>query len=138
MDSRMLQTEKILADSTVQYRELLRHAEGLRDLLAACQLERLGDHAARLREMQEDAMRADEDLLPRLEADAEYWQKHELFLTRQGFVAAILELNKLLLPQIHGMMAIASAELGQLRGGRIALAGYAAPALDRRGSRGVG
>ena len=138
MEGPIPQTEKMLADSTEQYRELLQHAEQLRDLLAACQFEQLGDHAARLQEMQEAATRHDEHLLPLIEKDVEYWQTHDLFRTRQGFIEAILDLNKLLLPKIHGMMAIASAELGQLRGGRVALAGYAAPTCDRRGLRGVG
>ena len=138
MDEQKSRTEDMLTHSISQYRELLQHAERLHDLLVSCPPERLSEQAARLSKLQQAAGQHDEQLLPLLATDAPHWQKHELFLARQGFVESILELNKLLLPRIRGMMAVASAELEQLRGGRVALAGYAAPSRERKGLRGVG
>lgn len=133
-----LQTEKLLAYSVEQYRELLQHAEKLVEMLDAGGVDRVREHAERLQQLQAVASRQDELLLPLLKVDLPAWEEHTLYRLRLRFISSILELNKLLLPKIRGMMAVTSAELDQLRGGRTVLAGYAAPAADHRGLRGVG
>ncbi len=132
------QTEKLLAFSVEQYRELLQHAEKLTGILEGCEPVRVHEHIARQQQLQVAASRQDELLLPLLKDDLSLWEEHRLYQIRQGFINTILDLNKLLLPKIHGMMAVTSAELDQLRGGRTFLVGYASPAPDQRGLRGVG
>lgn len=132
------QTEKLLAFSTEQYRELLQHAEKLLKMLDDCEYSRVHEHAARLQQLQAAATQQDELLLPLLKIDLPAWHEHDLYRMRLRFINSILELNELLLPKIRGMMAVTSVELDQLRGGRTALAGYASPVVDQRGLRGVG
>ncbi len=131
-------TEKLLAFSVEQYRELQQHAERLIKILDNCDYPQAHEHGARLQDLQAAASKQDETLLPLLESDLLAWEGHPLYRMRLRFITSILELNKLLLPKIRGMMAVTSAELEQLQSGRIAIAGYALPNADRRGLRGVG
>lgn len=133
-----VQTEKLLAFSVEQYRELLQHTEKMEHVLEDCDHVRVIEHAESLQRLQAAASQQDEQLLPLLKLDPSAWENHDLYRQRQRFVAGILERNKLLLPKIRGIMAVASAELDQLRSGRTALAGYASSSTRRRGIRGVG
>lgn len=132
------QVEKLLAFSVEQYRELLQHAQKLSVILEERNPAQVSEYVSRQQQLQTAASRQDELLLPLLKADLTLWEQHRLYQMRYEFIRSILDLNKLLLPKIRGMMAVASAELGQLRGGRTFLAGYAPPTTDRRGLRGVG
>ncbi len=138
MTSYSAQIEKHLEHSAEQYRDLLQHSEELLSLLGGGDFSRVQEHAARLQQLQLEACQHDELLLPRIQGDLSVWEEHKLYRLRSGFIQSILELNKLLLPKIRAMMAVTSAELEQMRDGRTALAGYASPAVDRRGLRGVG
>lgn len=131
-------TEKLLAFSVEQYRELQQHAEKLLRMLENCEYSRVHDHTLRLQELQTAASQQDESLLTLLKVDLPAWEGHPLYRKRLRFVTSILELNELLLPKIRGMMAVTSAEIEQLQSGRTAIAGYALPKTERRGLRGVG
>ncbi|MCF6177999.1 MAG: hypothetical protein L3J63_01230 [Geopsychrobacter sp.] len=132
------QTEKLLAFSVEQYRELYQHSQKLAQMLGKSEFSRIQEHASELQQLQSAASRQDELLLPLLKIDLPAWEGHTLYRMRMKFINSILELNELLLPKIRGIMAVTSAELDQLHGGRMALAGYAMPKADQRGLRGVG
>ncbi len=131
-------TEKLLAFSVEQYRELQQHAERLIKILAGCDYSQVHEHRSRLQNLQTAASQQDETLLPLLECDLLAWEGHPLYRKRLRFITSILELNELLLPKIRGMMAVTSSEIEQLQNGRIAITGYALPKVDQRGLRGVG
>jgi hypothetical protein len=132
------QTEKHLALSVEQYRELQQHADKLLDILDNCDYSRVHEHAARLQELQTAACQQDEVLLPLLKQDLPTWEEHPLYQKRMRFISSILKSNELLLPKIRGMMAVTSVDLEQLQSGRTAIAGYALPKADQRSSRGTG
>jgi len=131
-------TEKQLAFSVEQYRELVQHTKKLQMMLDNCEYSHINEHSVRLQELQAVASQHDGALLPMLEINPSAWEGHPLYRMRKHFVRSILELNELLLPKIRGMMAVTSAELEQLQDGRMAITGYALPRTDQRGSRGVG
>ncbi len=130
--------EKLLESSVEQYRELCRHAETLADMLDKCEYSGVRDHAAQLQQLQAVACEWDERLLPLIERDLPAWERHPFYRMRLDFINAILERNALILPKIRGMMAVTSAELGQLRSGHTMLSGYAGARGDQRGLRGIG
>lgn len=131
-------TQGLLARSAQQYADLQQQAETLLQILASMSGHRVREQVALLDEKQQAASELDEDLLPRIKEDLPAWQGHPLYQQRLRAIEAIVELNKLILPKIRGMMAVSSAELEQLRSGRVTLAGYAPQAGDQRGLRGVG
>ncbi len=133
------QTEKQLAFSVEQYRELQQHAEKLVEMLDNCEYSQVHEHATKLQELQAAASQQDESLLPLLKVDLPAWEGHTLYRIRLRFITSILECNKLLLPKIRGMKAVFAAELEQLQGGRVAVSGYHPAALRPNGtSRGIG
>ncbi len=118
------QTEKLLAVSSEQYRELQQHAEKLLKMLDSCDYSGVHEHAARLQALQSAACAQDETLLPLLKSNLPTWQGHPLYRTRLRLITAILEINALLMPRIGAMKAFLGAELEQLKGGRMAISGY--------------
>ncbi len=132
------QTEKLLAFSVEQYRELLQHGQELSQMLSDCSYSRIHEHAARLQELQAAAGQQDELLLPFLRLEFPAWERHPLYITRLGLISSILKLNEELLPKIRSMMAVASTEIAQLQMGRVALNGYAFPRTAATNLRIVG
>lgn len=133
-----LRIESLLEKSAAQYAELEQLADSLLHLLECADFDQVREQAAVLQQKQAAASLVDDELLPLLNIDLPAWEGHLLYRQRLCSIQAILELNELLLPKIRGMMAVTSAELEQLRGGRTALVGYATQASVRRGLRGVG
>lgn len=131
-------TEKLLITSVEQYRELLQHAEKFLTMQGKGDFSRIDDHVTRLQQLQNEATLQDEELLPLLMADLPTWEKHALYQKRLSSIQSIVELNKLLLPKIQGVMAVTSAELNKLSGGRNARAGYTGRAAKKRGFLGIG
>ncbi len=131
------QTEKLLSISVEQYRELLQHAEKLLQTLDNCNYSKIPAHADKLQRLQNAASQQDKTLLPLFRDNPPAWEEHVLYRKRQQFIKSILKLNKLLMPKIRGTMAVTSAELNKLRGGRIALAGYTSHSTTHSGIRGV-
>ena len=133
-----LHTEKLLIASVAQYRGLLQHAENLVIIQDSGDYSKVGEHVAKLQLLQSEASRQDEELLPLLILDLPTWEKHALYQKRLSCIKSIVELNKLLLPKIHSVMAVTSAELNKLSGGRNALAGYTTRATKKRRFFGIG
>ncbi len=132
------QTEKLLKSSFEQYREILQQAENLLKMMDACDYSQVDEHVIRSQQLQSEASRQDEQLLPLLTLDLPTWEKHTQYQNRLDCIRSIVELNKVLLPKIHGVMAITKAELGNLSGGRNALVGYASQDADKRVFLGIG
>ncbi|SDE69154.1 hypothetical protein [Desulfuromonas thiophila] len=61
--------------------------------------------------------------------------QHPLARQRQAAMARVLELNRLLLPRINGMMALLSHELKELRDGRTGISGYRSTGASARRER---
>lgn len=130
--------EDLLARSAGQYAELYEVAMQIAEYLACRNFEQVRAQVAIMLEQQAAASQLDAEILPQLQQDPATWEEHPAYRKRLTMIEAILAANELLLPKIRGMMAVTSAELEQLRGGRVALAGYAVSERDRRGLRGVG
>lgn len=131
-------TENLLITSVEQYRELLQYAENLLAMQEKGDFSKVDKHAMRLQQLQSEATRQDEELLPLLRLDLPTWEKHALYQKRLSCIKSITELNKLLLPKIQGVMAVTAAELNKLSGGRHAVAGYTGRAVKKRGILGIG
>ncbi len=138
MSAPLQHTEKLLAFSVEQYRELFQHAEKLLEIIDTCAYAKVSEHAAKLQELQAAAIQQDELLMPLFNDQITDWTNHTLYRTRHEFINTIIKLNELILPKIHGMMAATSAELGQMQGSRVAVVGYTSPKTDQRGLRGIG
>ena len=131
--------EACLKKSIQQYRQILDHAEQLDQLLVKADPEELRSYTQRLQELQDEAGLNDRIFLEVFPKNSEVWKNHPLFLERSRLLEKIVELNHLLLPRIHGMMAVTAHELSQIKGGRVAVAGYhQAPAKQNQYVRGVG
>ncbi len=131
--------ETCLKKSIEQYRKIIAHAGQLDGLLLKSDPDELQNYTARLQELQDEAGLNDRVFLEVFPRNSTYWQDHPLFLERSHLLEKIVELNHLLLPRIRGMMAVTADELSQIRGGRVAVAGYhQAPVQRRQFVRGVG
>lgn len=131
--------ETCLRKSIQQYRQILAHAEQLDQLLITADPEELRGYTLRLQELQDEAGLNDRIFLEVFPSNSEVWKDHPLFIERTQLLEQIVELNHLLLPRIRGMMAVTAHELSQIKGGRVAVAGYhQAPARQNQLSRGVG
>jgi len=129
----------LLQKSIAQYREVLEHTQELEALLATGDPELLQRYTARLNELQQEAGLHDQQLLAEIARDRAHWQAHPLFQQRVQLLEQIVEMNNLLLPRIHGMMAVTGSELAQLKEGRTALSGYHPNAgRPKKSIRGVG
>jgi Zn-dependent protease with chaperone function len=131
--------ETCLRKSIKQYRQILDHAEQLDRLLVKSDPDELRSYTVRLQELQDEAGLNDRIFLEVFPHNSEAWKDHPLFLERTQLLEQIVELNHLLLPRIRGMMAVTAHELSQIKGGRVAVAGYrSAPAQSNQYVRGVG
>ncbi len=83
-------------------------------------------------QLQADAARADEEVLAVLSEG--HVVDHPLIQQRLQLIEKIVEQNRLISSQAHGIMAVVSAELSQLRDGRAVVSGYA-PNQETRGKR---
>jgi len=125
--------------SNAKYRAVLEHAELLENLLVKGDSRELAAYTARLNELQQEAGLHDRELLAEIARDSAHWQAHPLFQQRMQLLEQIMEMNDLLLPRIHGMMAVTGAELTQLKDGRTAISGYHPNAgRPKKSIRGVG
>lgn len=128
-----------LQKSIAQYRQIVAHVQQLEQLLANGDPESLTEYTAELQSLQAEAGLHDHELLAEIAQDSLRWQAHPLFQQRVQLLEQIVEMNDLLLPRIRGMMAVTGAELGQLKGGRTAFAGYhQGLARNKKSVRGVG
>ncbi len=131
--------ETCLKKSIEQYRQIIAHAGQLDHLLLKSDPDELQSYTARLQELQDEAGLNDRIFLEVFPHNSTYWQNHPLFLERSRLLEKIVELNYLLLPRIRGMMAVTANELKQIKGGRVAVAGYhQTPAKQNQFIRGVG
>lgn len=131
--------ETCLKKSIEQYRQIIDHAGQLDKMLLKSDPDELQSYTVRLQELQDEAGLNDRVFLKVFPHNSTYWQDHPLFLERTRLLEKIVELNHLLLPRIRGMMAVTAHELTQIKGGRVAVAGYhQAPARQHQYVRGVG
>ena len=132
-------TEARLHKSVEQYRAILAHARQLDALLSRGESELLTQYTERLIQLQQDAGLNDQPLLEEIAQDSACWQASPLLQERTQLLKQIKEMNDLLLPRVHGMMAVAAAELTQLKEGRVAVSGYQQrPTRNTNSARGVG
>ena len=131
--------EACLQESIAQYQVILDHVKQLEGLLRNSKPEEIEAYTVRLNELQHEAGLNDHDLLAEIARDAAAWKAHPLFQQRMQLLEQIMEMNNLLLPRIHGMMAVTGAELAQLKDGRTAISGYHPNASrPKKSIRGVG
>ena len=128
-----------LHKSLEQYRRIVAHAQQLDRLLNSADTEQLQNYVAMQQCLQDEAAAHDRTLLGEIASDFGRWQQHPLFIERMQLLEQIVEMNALLLPRVHGIMAVAAAEIAQLKDGRAAVSGYNQRSAPRRqSSRGVG
>ncbi len=131
--------EARLHKSIEQYRGILEHARQLAAVLGKGESALLTQYTERLTRLQQEAGLNDQALLAEIAQDSVRWQASPLFLERTQLLKEIVKMNDLLLPRVHGMMAVAAAELSQLKEGRVAVSGYQQrPAQNKNYTRGVG
>ena len=131
--------ENCLQKSIEQYQQIIDHAGQLDHLLLKSDPDELKNYTAHLQNLQDEAGLNDQVFLEAFPQNSTYWQDHPLFLKRSRLLEQIVELNHLLLPKIRGMMAVTAHELSQVKGGRMAVAGYnQAPVRANQFVRGVG
>ena len=131
--------ETCLRKSIEQYRQIIDHAQQLDQLLKKSDPDELRLYTTRLHELQDAANLHDRFFLELFSQNSVVWKDHPLFLERTQLLEKIVELNHLLLPRIHGMMAVTAHELTQIKGGRVAVNGYHQSASRKnRPIRGVG
>lgn len=131
--------ETCIQKSIEQYRRIIAHAQHLEKLLHTADPEELRTYTARLQELQEEASLNDRVFYELFSRDSAAWCNHPLFLERSELIEQIVKMNQLLLPRIRGMMAVAAHEISQIKGGRVAMAGYHQPTLrNRKVPRGIG
>ena len=126
--------ETCLRRSIEQYRQIIAHAGQLDQLLLKADPDELQSYTERLQELQDEAGLNDRVFLEVFSRNSAYWQDHPLFLERTQLLEQIVEMNHLLLPKIRGMMAVTAHELAQIKDGRVAIAGYHQPPVQRKKS----
>jgi hypothetical protein len=77
-----------------------------------------------LHEQQLAAQLHDEELMGLLHQADSSITKNSLYMQRMDLIEQVLQLNRLLLPNIDGMMAVLSHELAQVHNGRVVMGGY--------------
>ncbi len=132
------QTENLLDLSVEKYHELLQHGKNLLRMLDDCDYSQVTEYTIKMQDLQAEASKQDEILLPLLKTELQVWQKHTLYQKRFNYISSIIKLNELLKPKIKGAMAVTSAELDQIRGSRTAFAGYSVQDTNTGGHRGTG
>jgi len=130
--------ETCLEKSVEQYRKIVAHAEQLDKLLKKADPEMLRQYTQQLRDLQEEACVYDKDVINLPAERAAAVKNLPLYQERTQLIERIVKLNHLLLPRIRGMMAVAAHEIAQIKGGRVAMAGYHQPTARHNRSRGIG
>jgi len=131
--------ETCIRKSIEQYSRIIDHAGQLDQLLQKSDPDELKGYTLRLQELQDEASLHDRIFHELFSRNSSDWQDHPLFQERTRLLKQIVELNHLLLPRIRGMMAVTAHELTQIKGGRVAVAGYHQPLAKHNHSiRGVG
>ena len=131
--------EKCLEKSVEQYRKIVAHANQLEKLLKNADPEVLRQYTQKLHELQDEAIQRDRVFNELFLSHKDTYRNHPLFQERSELIEQIVKMNHLLLPRIRGMMAVAAHEISQIKGGRVAMAGYHQPSLQKRkGTRIVG
>ena len=131
--------EKCLEKSIEYYRRIVEHAHQLEKLLGKADPEELRSYTARLHELQAEAIQTDRVFNELFSRDSKAWSDHPLVAERSELIEQIVKMNHLLLPRIRGMMAVAAHEISQIKGGRVAMAGYHQPSSRKsKGTRSVG
>jgi len=128
----MNQTQQLLCRSIEIYRDIIEITVRLAEELHANSHEELQETIARLQGLQQDAEQVD-TLIAAAACDTSS-QTRELFATRREMIKKCIRQNKLLSPRIHGMMAVISSELSQIKNGRTAMTGYRS--FSNQGKRG--
>lgn len=118
----MNQTQQLLCRSIEIYRDIIEITVRIAEELHAHTHEELQRTITSLQGLQQDAEQVD-TLLAEAASDTSS-RTRELFAARREMIKKCSRQNKLLSPRIHGMMAVISAELSQIRNGRIAMTGY--------------
>jgi hypothetical protein len=116
--------ETCIKKSIEQYSRIIAHADQLDLLLQKSDPGALDAYVLRLRELQDEAGLHDRVFQELFSQNSVEWQNHPLFQERTRLLKKIVELNQLLLPKIHGMMAVTAHELTQIKGGRVVVNGY--------------
>lgn len=131
--------EQCLRTSIEQYRVIIDHAQRLDALLQEADPATLNSYTERLQQLQDEASLNDERVFDLYSSNTDYWKQHPLFVERAEMLDQIVELNRLLLPRIRGIMAVVASELAQIKSGRTAVAGYYRPVTNVPvAARGVG
>jgi len=131
--------ETCIQKSIEQYRRIVDHAQQLEKLLHKADPEELRSYTARLQELQDEASLNDRVFYDLFSRDSAAWGNHPLFRERSELIEQIVKMNQLLLPKIRGMMAVTSHEISQIKGGRVAMAGYHQPTWrNQKATRGMG
>lgn len=120
----VMDMETCIKKSIEQYSRIIAHADQLDLLLQKSDPDALGSYVLRLRELQDEAGLHDRIFMELFSRNSAAWKDHPLFKERTRLLGKIVELNHLLLPRIHGMMAITAHELTQIKGGRVVVSGY--------------
>jgi len=131
--------EACIQKSIDQYRKIIAHGTQLDSLLLKSDPEELQNYTVKLQKMQDEAGLHDKLFMELFSRDTAYWYSHPLFIERTHLLEKIVKLNHLLLPKIRAIMAVTANELTQIKGGRVAVAGYHhAPVKSNQYVRGVG
>ena len=124
--------EACLHKSIAQYRQIIDHACQLEALLVEVDPGALQAYTHRLQGLQAEASLNDLHVFELYSGDTTFWGRHPLFLERARLLEKIVEMNRLLLPKIHGIMAVTANELAQIKSGRQAVSGYCRPLTPGR------
>ena len=131
--------EACLKKSIDQYQTIIKHANQLDSLLLKSDPDELQNYTVKLQKMQDEAGLHDKLFMDLFSQDTVYWYAHPLFIERTNLLEKIVKLNHLLLPKIRAIMAVTANELTQIKGGRVAVAGYhRTPAQSNQYVRGIG
>ncbi len=117
-----LSLERSLLVSIELYQVVLSQMEKIATALAATAP--LTALVQQLHGQQLAAQQHDEGLLALLHQAEHSVAHHLLYVQRADLIGQVLQLNRLLLPNIDGMMAVLAHELDQVRNGRVVLGGY--------------
>lgn len=128
----MNQTQQLLCRSIEIYRDIIEITGRLAEELHTNTHEELQKAIAGLQGLQQDAAQVD-TLLAAAVCDTSS-RTGELFAARREMIKKCIRQNKLLSPRIHGMMAVISSELSQIKNGRTAMTGYRS--FSTQGKRG--
>ncbi len=112
-----------LQNSVARHRAVLRHMKIMQQVLDsnAGGVIALTEEFNRLSRLAQEHDATLPQLLTQTDDDV---ASHTLFKQRTELLNEVLELNRLLLPKINGMMSLISNELSELKNGRALVSGY--------------